>query len=72
MKWYRILRETFIFLREFPNTGGHGVVAGHTTGKIFSGYYTEDLVELTDYVQAVHKPLSSILSTLNHLIKSKL
>lgn len=28
--------------------GGHCVVADHRTGQIYSGYHTENFVELTD------------------------
>jgi len=40
--------RTFIFLGEIPNMKEHCVVVGHKTGKVFSGYHTENFVELTD------------------------
>jgi hypothetical protein len=40
--------EIFVFLGEIPNMQGHCVVAGHKSGKIFSGYHTNNFIELTE------------------------
>jgi hypothetical protein len=32
----------FIYLGEIPNMPGHCVVIGHGSGKVYSGYHTED------------------------------
>jgi hypothetical protein len=40
--------DIFIFLGEIPNMQGHCVVAGHKSGKIFSGYHTNNFIELTE------------------------
>ena len=32
----------FIYLGEIPNMGGHCVVVGHESGKIYSGYHIEN------------------------------
>ena len=32
----------FIFLGEIPNMLGHCVIIGHESGKIYSGYHTEN------------------------------
>jgi hypothetical protein len=39
---------TYIFFGEIPNMKGHCVVADHKTGQIYSGYHTENFVELSD------------------------
>jgi len=36
----------YIFLGEIPNMPGHCVVADHGSGKIYSGYHTDNFVEL--------------------------
>ena len=41
--------QVFVFLGEIANMPGHCVVADHFTGKIFSGYHTENFVELKDH-----------------------
>jgi hypothetical protein len=38
----------YVFLGEIPNMPGHSVVADHRTGWIYSGYHTENFVELTE------------------------
>jgi len=38
----------YIFFGEIPNMLGHCVVADHETGRIHSGYHTENFVELTE------------------------
>lgn len=40
--------RTYIFFGEIPNMPGHCVVADHTTGQLYSGYHTENFIELTD------------------------
>jgi hypothetical protein len=40
--------RTYVFFGDIPNMPGHGVVADHRTGKIFSGYHTENFSELTE------------------------
>lgn len=40
--------RTYIFFGEIPNMPGHCVVADHKTGQLFSGYHTENFVELKD------------------------
>lgn len=40
--------RTYIFFGEIPNMPGHCVVADHQTGQLYSGYHTENFVELTD------------------------
>lgn len=37
-----------IFLGEIPNMPGHCVVAGCTTGKIYSGLHTDNFVEMQE------------------------
>jgi hypothetical protein len=39
--------HTYVFFGEITNMPGHCVVADHRTGKVFSGYHTENFVELT-------------------------
>jgi diadenosine tetraphosphate (Ap4A) HIT family hydrolase len=41
-------RRTYVFLGEMPNMPGHCVVIEHPSGKVFSGYHTENFVELPD------------------------
>ncbi|TWT56293.1 hypothetical protein [Allorhodopirellula solitaria] len=38
----------YIFFGEIPNMPGHCVVADHQTGQLYSGYHTENFVELTE------------------------
>ena len=38
----------YVFLGEIPNMRGHCVVADHRTGKLYSGYHTENFVELPE------------------------
>jgi len=38
----------YVFLGELANMKGHCVVADHITGQIFSGYHTDNFVELTE------------------------
>lgn len=40
--------DMFIYLGEIPNMGGHCVVAGHTSGRIYSGYHIENFEEIDD------------------------
>ena len=40
--------RTYVFFGEIPNMPGHCVVADHQTGQIYSGYHTENFIELTD------------------------
>jgi len=37
----------YIFFGEIPNMPGHCIVSDHKTGKIYSGYHTDNFVELT-------------------------
>jgi hypothetical protein len=39
---------TYVFIGEIPNMLGHCVVADHKTGKIYSGYHTENFIELSE------------------------
>ena len=38
----------YVFLGEIINMPGHCVVADYNDGMIFSGYHTDDFVELTE------------------------
>lgn len=38
----------YVFFGEIANMPGHCVVADHETGRIYSGYHTENFVELSD------------------------
>ena len=40
--------RVYIFLGEIVQMPGHCVVADHQTGRLYSGYHTENFVELTD------------------------
>jgi hypothetical protein len=40
--------RAYLFFGEITNMGGHCVVEDHRTGKIYSGYHTENFVELTE------------------------
>ena len=39
---------TYVFIGEIANMLGHCVVADHKTGKIYSGYHTENFIELSE------------------------
>lgn len=36
----------YVFFGDIPNMPGHCVVADHRTGQIYSGYHTENFVEI--------------------------
>jgi hypothetical protein len=38
----------YVFFGDIPNMLGHCVVADHKTGQIFSGYHTDNFVELSE------------------------
>lgn len=38
----------YIFFGEIPNMPGHCIVAHSQTGRMFTGYHTENFVELTE------------------------
>lgn len=38
----------YVFLGEIPNMVGHCVVINHKTCQIYTGFHTEDFIELTD------------------------
>ena len=38
--------EAYVFFGEIPNMPGHCVVAEHKSGRIYSGYHTDNFVEL--------------------------
>jgi hypothetical protein len=38
----------YVFLGELVNMRGHCVVADHKTGQIYSGYHTDNFVELSE------------------------
>jgi hypothetical protein len=40
--------RTYVFLGEIPNMPGHCIVADIKTGRLFSGYHTEQFREVTD------------------------
>jgi diadenosine tetraphosphate (Ap4A) HIT family hydrolase len=40
--------HTYVFFGEIPNMPGHCVVADHQTGRVYSGYHTENFVELSE------------------------
>ncbi len=40
--------DIFVYLGEISNMRGHVVVAGHVSGKIYSGYHDDNFVELTE------------------------
>ena len=40
--------SVFVYLGEIPNMPGHCVVAGHKTGRVLSGFHTDNFVELKD------------------------
>lgn len=39
---------SYIFLGEIPNMPGHCVVAEHESGRIYSGYHTENFTEIPE------------------------
>lgn len=41
-------KDTYVFLGEIPNMPGHCVVLNHRTGKVYSGYHTDNFIELTE------------------------
>jgi hypothetical protein len=41
-------KGVYLFFGEIPNMPGHCVVADHRTGQIYSGYHTENFVELDE------------------------
>jgi hypothetical protein len=42
------LGRAYVFIGEIANMLGHCVVADHKTGKIYSGYHTENFIELSE------------------------
>jgi hypothetical protein len=38
----------YVFFGDIPNMPGHCVVADHRTGQIYSGYHTENFMELSE------------------------
>jgi len=40
--------RVYVFFGEIPNMPGHCVVADQATGQIYSGYHTENFLELTE------------------------
>lgn len=40
--------RAYVFFGQIPNMPGHCVVADHQTGQLYSGYHTENFVELSD------------------------
>lgn len=48
-KDHPIMKEkAFIYFGEIPNMPGHCVVAGHQSGRIFSGYHLDDFKEIEE------------------------
>ncbi len=41
-------KRSYIYLGEIPNMPGHCVVLDLKTGRMFTGYHTENFVELND------------------------
>ena len=41
-------KHPYVFFGEIPNMPGHCVVIDHYTGEIFSGYHTEDFIEIPE------------------------
>ena len=39
-------KGVYVFFGEIPNMPGHCVVADHKTGHIYSGFHTENFVEI--------------------------
>lgn len=40
--------HSYVFFGDIPNMPGHCVVADHITGQIFSGYHTDNFVEIDE------------------------
>lgn len=40
--------HTFVFLGEIKGMPGHCVVIGTTTEKVYTGYHTDNFIELTE------------------------
>ena len=40
--------ECYVFMGEIVNMRGHCVVVSHRTGKVISGYHTDNFIELTE------------------------
>jgi hypothetical protein len=38
----------YVFFGEIPNMPGHCVVADHRTGRLFSGYHTQNFAEVPE------------------------
>jgi hypothetical protein len=38
--------RSYVFFGEIPNMPGHCVVADHQTGQLYSGYHTDNFVEI--------------------------
>ena len=48
-KEHPIMKEkVFVYLGEIPNMLGHCVVAGHESGRIFSGYHIDNFREIQE------------------------
>ena len=48
-KEHPIMKEkAFIFFGEIPNMPGHCVIAGHKSGRIFSGYHLDNFQEVEE------------------------
>lgn len=45
-KYPFVENHPYVFFGEIPNMPGHCVVADHKTGQIYSGYHTENFVEI--------------------------
>jgi len=49
MKEYPFTKnEPYIFLGEIPNMRGHCIVISHRTGKVLSGYHTDNFIEMSE------------------------
>jgi hypothetical protein len=42
------LDGVYVYFGDIPNMPGHCVVADHRTGQLYSGYHTENFVELAE------------------------
>lgn len=40
--------KLYVYFGEIANMPGHCIVADHKTGKLFSGYHTENFIELSE------------------------
>ena len=40
--------RSYVFFGEIPNMPGHCVVADRQTGQLYSGYHTENFIEIPD------------------------